>query len=97
MKIHLGRKFVCPYCSQTQTTKHSHVRHIQRRHPFRSVRYADENEPYTQNDEEVLSEGAKDALIARLSKKLKKKKEIINKLRSKKMLVMKMGAAIRKN
>lgn len=77
--------------------KHSHVRHMQRRHPFRSVRYADENERYTQNDEEVLSEGAKDALIARLSKKLKKKKEIINKLRSKKMLVMKMGAAIRKN
>lgn len=44
----------------------------------------DENERYTQNNEEVFSEGAKDALIARLSKKLLKKKKIIKKLRSEK-------------
>lgn len=75
IKIHLGRKFICPHCGEAQTTKHSNIRHIQRAHPLRKIRNVDENERYTQNNEEVFSEGAKDALIARLSKKLLKKRK----------------------
>lgn len=89
--VHLGRAFVCTLCNEKQSTKHAHLRHIERFHKDENVQNVEENEIYVKEKSEKLSEKAKDAMIIRLKKEneairnelaeYKAKDAIISKLR----------------
>lgn len=89
--VHLGRAFACTLCNEKQSTKHAHLRHIERFHKDENIQNVEENEIYVKEKSEKLSEKAKDAMIIRLKKEneairnelaeYKAKDTIISKLR----------------
>lgn len=75
---HKGRRFICTICQEEQTTKASHIRHMERRHPDQPVENVREKEFYATNKIE-MTEAAKNALLERFSKELVNKNKIISK------------------
>lgn len=75
---HKGRRFICNVCEEEQTTKASHIRHMQRKHPSEEIANVEERESYV-TEKIVMTEAAKDALLERLSKQLIKQNAIVAK------------------
>lgn len=65
---HSNRFFLCPHCTEKQSNKFSHIRHIQRKHPSESVENVNQNERLEQDNVLELTDGAKNDLIEKLQK-----------------------------
>lgn len=77
------RVFVCPHCGERQSTKYSHIRHIQRRHQNERIGNVDENEQTLTGDVCDLTEGAKVAMLQRFRAENKRQQEEIEELKKK--------------
>lgn len=78
---HNGRRFICKYCKEEQTTKDSHIRHLNRKHTGKSIDDISENEFFI-NERVEMTNSAKNALIKRLTSQVNLQKTVITDLKN---------------
>lgn len=81
---HSGICWICEFCEETQASKDSHIRHIERRHPekWREDMNVDKNQ-FRLTDRANRTDEAKDALIKSLQETIDNQCEMIIKLKTK--------------
>lgn len=93
---HFGKKWVCPFCEKEQSSKFSHIRHVEKCKQRKKREYDPDENVYLMLYNTDLSPESKSFLIKNLEKRDKKKSERIKDLNQKLFLALKTIIGLKK-
>lgn len=94
--VHLGKKWVCPFCEKIQCSKFSHIRHVSNCKKRKNQEWDPDENSFLLLHQTDLTPEAKTALVNNLIQKDKIKTERINDLSRKLFLALKNTIVLKK-